>query len=206
MKTGLDKEIKKQLNEREIQPSDAAWQKLEGMLDKQNSTKKSARIRFLILISTAASVLLMVGLFLFVKSQIEIQNIDSNFVQTQEPLIKEIKTDQTETVETEEPVLVNSNHEIKNQKTSKDNVFKIQTTEIQREVAIEKIEESKTEKPIVEEVKPMIAQQNDSVQKPKKKTDYTDPNMLLYSIEHNQSVKQNESNSKLVIIDFNKEK
>ncbi|MGB6093308.1 MAG: hypothetical protein WBF83_06075, partial [Moheibacter sp.] len=99
-----------------------------------------------------------------------------------------------------------SNHEIKNQKTSKDNVFKIQTTEIQREVAIEKIEESKTEKPIVEEVKPMIAQQNDSVQKPKKKTDYTDPNMLLYSIEHNQSVKQNESNSKLVIIDFNKEK
>lgn len=206
MKTGLDKEIKKQLNEREIQPSDAAWQKLAGMLDKQNSTKKSARIRFLILISTAASVLLMVGLFLFVKSRIEIQNIDSNFVQTQEPLIKEIKTDQTETVETEEPVLVNSNHEIKNQKTSKDNVFKIQTTEIQREVAIEKIEESKTEKPIVEEVKPMIAQQNDSVQKPKKKTDYTDPNMLLYSIEHNQSVKQNESNSKLVIIDFNKEK
>lgn len=207
MKTGLDKEIKKQLNEREIQPSDAAWQKLKGLLDEQNGTKKSGKKIFLILISAAASVLLIVGLLLFVKSENETPNIESNFVQTEEPLIEEIQSDQTETIENEEPVLVNSNSEIKNQKGSKDKIIKIQNTEILQEVAIEKIEEPKLEKPIVEEVKPMIAHQNDSVQKPKKKTDYTDPNMLLYSIEHNQSVKkQDESNSKLVIIDFNKEK
>lgn len=206
MKTGLDKEIKKQLNEREIQPSDAAWQKLEGMLDEQTGTKKSGRKIFLILISAAASVLMIVGLLLFVKSENETPNIESNFVQTEEPLKEEIQSNQTETIETEEPVLVNSNPEIKNQKVSKDKIIKIQNPEIPQEVAIEKIEEQKSEKPIVEEVKPMIAHQNDSVQKPKKKTDYTDPNMLLYSIEHNQSVKQDESDSKLVIIDFNKEK
>lgn len=206
MKTGLDKEIKKQLNEREIQPSADAWQKLEGMLDEQTGTKKSGRKIFLILISAAASVLLIVGLLLFVKSENETQNVESNFVQTEEPIKEEIQSDQTETIETEEPVLVNSNPEIKNRKVSKDHIIKIQNPEIPQEVAIEKIEEPKLEKPIAEEVKPMIAQQNDSVQKPKKKTDYTDPNMLLYSIEHNQSVKQDESNSKLVIIDFNKEK
>ncbi|MBW7869488.1 MAG: hypothetical protein H3C39_00330 [Flavobacteriia bacterium] len=206
MKTGLDKEIKKQLNEREIQPSADAWQKLEGILDEQTGTKKSGRKIFLILISAAASVLLIVGLLLFVKSENETPNIESNFVQTEEPLKEEIQSDQTETIETEEPVLVNSNPEINNQKVPKEKTIKIQKPEIPQEVAIEKIEEPKLEKPIVEEVKPMIAQQNDSVQKPKKKTDYTDPNMLLYSIEHNQSVKQDESNSKLVIIDFNKEK
>ncbi|MGB3454627.1 MAG: hypothetical protein WBA59_12465 [Moheibacter sp.] len=206
MKTGLDKEIKKQLNEREIQPSADAWQKLEGILDEQTGTKKSGRKIFLILISAAASVLLIVGLLLFVKSENETPNVESNFVQTEEPLKEEIQSDQTETIETEEPVLVNSNPEINNQKVPKEKTIKIQKPEIPQEVAIEKIEEPKLEKPIVEEVKPMIAQQNDSVQKPKKKTDYTDPNMLLYSIEHNQSVKQDESNSKLVIIDFNKEK
>lgn len=206
MKTGLDKEIKKQLNERESQPSADAWQKLEGILDEQTGTKKSGRKIFLILISAAASVLLIVGLLLFVKSENETPNIESNFVQTEEPLKEEIQSDQTETIETEEPVLVNSNPEINNQKVPKEKTIKIQKPEIPQEVAIEKIEEPKLEKPIVEEVKPMIAQQNDSVQKPKKKTDYTDPNMLLYSIEHNQSVKQDESNSKLVIIDFNKEK
>lgn len=206
MKTGLDKEIKKQLNEREIQPSADAWQKLKGMLDEQSSTKKSGRKIFLILISAAASVLLIVGLLLFVKSENETPNIESNFVQTEEPLKEEIQSDQTETIETEKPVLVNSNPEINNQKVPKEKTIKIQKPEIPQEVAIEKIEEPKLEKPIVEEVKPMIAHQNDSVQKPKKKTDYTDPNMLLYSIEHNQSVKQDESNSKLVIIDFNKEK
>lgn len=207
MKTGLDKEIKKQLNEREIQPSAGAWQKLEAVLDEQTGSKNSGRKIFLILISAAASLLLVVGLFLFVKTKTETPNIESNFVQTEEPLIEEIQSDQTETIETEEPVLVSSNPEIKNQKVSKDKDIKIQNSELQQEVAIEKIEEPKTEKPIVEEVKPMIAQQNDSVQEPKKKTDYADPGMLLYSIEHNHSVKQqDESNSKLVIIDFNKEK
>lgn len=206
MKTGLDKEIKKQLNEREIQPSAGAWQKLEAVLDEQSGKKKSAGKIFLILISAAASVLLIVGLMLFLKSENETPNVESNFVQTEEPLIEEIQSGQSETVETEEPVLVSSIPEIKNHKVSKDKDIKIQNSKIPQEVAIEKIEEPKLEKPIVEEVKPMIAQQNDSVQKPKKKTNYTDPNMLLYSIEHNHSVKQDESNSKLVIIDFNKEK
>lgn len=202
MKTGLDKEIKKQLNEREIQPSAEAWQNLEKLLDEQSSTKKSGRKKFLILISAAASLLLIAALFLFVKTETETPNIESGFVRTEEPVNEKIKTEHSETIETEEPVLVNSNSEIKNQKVSKDKIIKIQNSELQQEVAIEKIEE-----PIVEEIKPMIAQQNDSVQEPKKKTNYADPGMLLYSIEHNQSVKQqDESNSKLVIIDFNKEK
>jgi len=207
MKTGLDKEIKKQLNKREIQPSAEAWQNLEKLLDEQSSTKKSGRKRFLILISAAASLLLIAALFLFVKTETETPNIESGFVRTEEPVNEKIKTEHSETIETEEPALVNSNSEIKNQKVSKDKIIKIQNTELQQEVAIEKIEEPKIEKPIVEEIKPMIAQQNDSVQEPKKKTNYADPGMLLYSIEHNQSVKQqDESNSKLVIIDFNKEK
>lgn len=205
MKTGLEKEIKKQLNEREIQPSVDAWQKLEGMLDGQTGTKKPAGKLFLIPVSAAASVLLIFGLLLFVKSENETPNAESHFVRTEEPSKQEIQSGQTVTAKTEEPALVRSNPENKNQKISKDKIIKVQSPEISQEVAIEKVEEPKPEKPIAEEVKPMIAQQNDSVLNPKKKVNYTDPDMLLYSIEHNQSVKQqNESDSKLVIIDFNK--
>ena len=64
MMEDFEKEIKKHFQERQIQPSENAWNKMQTLLDEQQPKQKTPKKLFYFL-SAAASVLLFVGLWTF---------------------------------------------------------------------------------------------------------------------------------------------
>ena len=207
MKTELEKEIKNQLSQKKIQPSLAAWGKLEKMLDQEkhaeNKTKKTW-----IPWSVAASVVMILTVVLVFNNkpkssvQQEIQPVVVNH-ETVNTEISDSQNSITRNQEVNEEAKTIITQNIANNETVVEAIEqpKNRVTEIVAENEL--IESDKTENnEIQQEI--LIGYQKDSVKIIKKRPDFVDPEMLLYSVEHNQSIQKQESNSKLVIIDFNK--
>lgn len=214
MKTRPEKEIKNQLSQREIEVSDDSWEKLEQMLNAKSSDSKKAgnrNLRFEMI--AAACGVLIAGLFLL-KTNINPKPV--------EPEINKIIVNKSNTTKNE-PI----NQVIQGEKTmAEKSTFvekreKEKFTNIQTEsaVRINRIERSSEKEQLAESISPekvaeiipepeeskmITAIQTDSTQGSKKKVNYVDSEMLLYSVEHNQSVSSEKSASRLVIIDFNK--
>src|SRR5690554_7007895 len=64
MMEDFEKEIKKHFQERQIKPSENAWNKMQTLLDEQQPKQKTPKKLFYFL-SAAVSVLLFVGLWTF---------------------------------------------------------------------------------------------------------------------------------------------
>ena len=211
MNNKLENNIKNQLENREILVSENAWEKLRDMMDEKPVERK---IKPWFWMGIAASVVLVVGLF-----------FGLNFHEPKaNPLVgnpSEILVQETNNHSDER----NSNETEKSQ-NSPENLIpetkiytqeNLNSTEFVKSVPKDSPVEMSSEHPILEEIikeytepkvelkeEPVMALNTDSISKPTNKTNYVDPEMLLYSVENNQAVQQKNSGSRMVLINFNK--
>lgn len=209
MKTNLEKNIKEQLESRKVNVSENAWDKLTQLMDAEISTEKELRKNsskwiFGIPISVAASVLILFGIYLFnqdQKAEIIVPTLQkTERVTTPIPNIEVTQSPEPmQMSETEKEIIVfNKSNSIK--KIEKE----VQPKQEESTIVLEPKPENKQETPTPTEQNIEWVVQSERDVKSTEKSKYVDPDMLLYSIENNQAVKQTNSDSRLVIIDFNK--
>lgn len=218
MKTNFEKTIKKQLKNRELEVSENAWERLTHMMDEEIPNKRGmgestfSKRKLWIPVSIAASILLFFTIYLMngnQNSEIPAENIlvisekeNDKFDVKEAESLKVIEEKEVEAFVHSDKDSKNSTKKLENNST-KSIENKILPIPSESEIVFEKEVEFKENKIEIIEPKIELALQSDSVDK-KEKTNFVDPEMLLYSIENNQSVKQNNADSRLVIIDFNK--
>lgn len=217
MKTNFEKNIKEQLKDRELPVSENAWEKLSEMMDKDLVSQKGmgessfSKRKLWIPVSIAASVLLVFGLiFMNQKNEEDFQPINPVEIAVEKPVeFKELP------VEIEDIQFKIEEKEFQNSNSSTSIAKKTIVPEkvIENHNSIENQIPQKEEIKIEQKVNPEVIESNielvnnsSTKEKPDVKANYVDPEMLLYSIEHNQAVKQSNSDSRMVIIDFNKVK
>lgn len=195
-KHNLDREIKKQISEREISPSRDLWEEIQ-IQTQNNPSKKHHWNRVLL----AACFVLICGLgtFLFINNK-------------NEPPVQITKTEEDfpKKEEIVQPEKINSD---------KDSSKPIQERLVQSENAdsekqIEKYSPIKTNLPLMKENPSEIAAQiiqtpqerimakSDSVKIPKKKR-YVDPSTLLFSVENKEAIEKTKGGSNVAQIDLN---
>lgn len=195
-KHNLDREIKKQISEREISPSRDLWEEIQ-IQTQNNPSKKHHWNRVLL----AACFVLICGLgaFLFInnksESPVQITKTEEDFPKKEEIV---------------QPEKINSD---------KDSSKPIQERLVQSENAdaekqIEKYSPIKTNLPLMKENPSEIAAQiiqtpqerimakSDSVKIPKKKR-YVDPSTLLFSVENKEAIEKTKGGSNVAQIDLN---
>lgn len=209
MKTNLEKNIKEQLEGRKVNVSENAWDKLTQLMDAEISTEKELRKNsskwiFGIPISIAASVLILFGIYLFKqdqKAEIIVPTLQkTERVTTPIPNIEVTQSPEPmQMSETEKEIIVfNKSNSIKKIEEE------VQPKQEESTIVLEPKPENTQETPTPTEQNIEWVVQSERDVKSTEKSKYVDPDMLLYSIENNQAVKQTNSDSRLVIIDFNK--
>lgn len=210
MNNNLENNIKNQLENREISVSENAWEKLSEMMDEKPQERK---IKPWFWMGIAASVVLVVGLFfglnyLNPESEAQIGNPTQIVIQkTNQPvevISNEIEIAQHEVeIEIQPHEIQYANHLKQTEilKSSKKEIWVDNSNENQ---VVEEIIKEYTEPKVELKEEPVMALNTDSISKPTNKTNYVDPEMLLYSVENNQAVQQKNSGSRMVLIDFNK--
>lgn len=207
MKTELEKEIKNQLSQKKIQPSLAAWGKLEKMLDQEKHAENKTKKTWMPWSVVASVVMILTVVLVFNnKPKSSVQQEIQPVVVNHETVNTEISDSQnsiTRNQEVNEEAKTIITQNIANNETVVEAIEQPRNRVTEIVAENELIESDKTENnEIQQEI--LIGYQKDSVKIIKKRPDFVDPEMLLYSVEHNQSIQKQESNSKLVIIDFNK--
>ena len=210
MNNNLENNIKNQLENREILVSENAWEKLRDMMDEKPVERK---IKPWFWIGVAASVAVIIGLFfglnyLDPESEAQIGNPTQIVIQkTNQPvevISNEIEIAQNEVeIEIQPHEIQYANHLKQTEilKSSKKEIWVDNSNEIR---VVEEIIKEYTEPKVELKEEPVMALNTDSISKPTNKTNYVDPEMLLYSVENNQAVQQKNSGSRMVLIDFNK--
>lgn len=210
MNNNLENNIKNQLENREIPVSENAWEKLSEMMDEKPQERK---IKPWFWIGVAASVAVIIGLFfglnyLDPESEAQIGNPTQIVIQkTNQPvevISNEIEIAQNEVeIEIQPHEIQYANHLKQTEilKSSKKEIWVDNSNENQ---VVEEIIKEYTEPKVELKEEPVMALNTDSISKPTNKTNYVDPEMLLYSVENNQAVQQKNSGSRMVLINFNK--
>ena len=224
MKNKIENTIKEQLDQREITVSENAWEKLAQMMEEDSvsapvvETKPQSNTRKLwIPIAIAASFVLLFGLFW---KDFYPTSVSENYVQPIEQIVSKEKDVQIIQKANQNPVteiaandkdyyVDNSVASLpKNSSTPAKNLPQVEKESfIESNTTVELIKENSTLKEEIKiEMEPQseLALQKETVPETKKKTNYVDPDMLLYSIENNEAVKQTNSTSRIVLVDFNK--
>lgn len=220
MKTNLENTIKNQLEQRELSVSENAWERLAQMMDEENQPKeeKSLKVKKMnrnlwISLAIAASLALIVGfvwnfnqpsthqLSRLNRTPIELNSKDFKF-----PVPLENSNEfRSEVQKIEEVYYVENRMNSKSPDSSESNLPKNITLEtpITSEKLAEQKEDFNLSSPTVDAPVEVVVQSENQNEKEKKKN-FVDPEMLLYSIENNEVVKQSGNSGKLVLIDFNK--
>lgn len=216
MKSKFEHIVKNQLEDRELPVSDNAWERLQEMMAlPEVSTKKTPRMKIWLPMSIAASVVLFIGLYLGWNS---FSTKESPTVATQTKNKEILQTVQEQenisSIPVQEDLLADSSVQQKQIGTKNTEIVpsyahknvEFLETEIvsNSEVNLEFESEKASITQILPEPQTELAHQEEIQLEEKKKANFVDPEMLLYSIENNEAVKQSKSNSRLVLIDFNK--
>lgn len=229
----IEKQIKEQIENREIPVSENAWDKLSAMMENEDSLPKETKsenktlpsINTWWMYAVAASVVILISIFALNpfeeneigKPQIAIESVPNE--NTENSIPEEMEQENEMISEEIQSEIVEVNPEIisseKSKIHSKFNSTKKEEINIENKTEIaqnqkENIEISEPKLDLIlpkVEVPQEIASteiQEVKSEPEKKKSKYVDADMLLYSIENNQSISESKDNSKLVIIDFNK--
>lgn len=220
MKTNLENTIKNQLEKRELSVSENAWERLAQMMDEENQPKeeKSLKVKKMnrnlwISLAIAASLALIVGvvwnfnqpsthqLSRLNRTPIELNSKDFKF-----PVPLENSNEfRSEVQKIAEVYYVENRMNSKSPDSSESNLPKNITLEtpITSEKLAEQKEDFNLSSPTVDAPVEVVVQSENQNEEEKKKN-FVDPEMLLYSIENNEAVKQSGNSGKLVLIDFNK--
>lgn len=209
MKTKIEQHIKSQLQDRNLNPSPDAWERLSQMMGDERPQQKTTRFPKWLTLAVAASVVVCISIFLvnFEEKTDDTIHITSSKnasevqIKDNEIIPEEIKAIETiEKVYNPETQLVRSD--------SKSNM-KIESSPNSEIITQEKITENNL---IKQELKlPEIQAQEEIVLSPEPKTEsgtkkkkYVDSDMLLYSVENNQAISESNDNTRFVVVDFNK--
>jgi|SRR5690625_4725680 len=207
MKTNFEKNIKNQLNNREIDVSENAWERLNEMMKDDQSTEKK-KFKLWIPMSIAASLALIFGTFGWM-NQSDQQIPEETF----QPNIVQISNDEISNDSVEKSIDATEKTKI-SQKIASTTEFEIQKTEVEIESITEEIvaNQEVSVETNMEFNDSMTFQENpsewaqvDVSEEKEVEKKYVNPEMLLYSIENNQVIQEVQTNrSKMVIVDFNK--
>ena len=223
MKTNTDQQIKSQLAQRNLNPSENSWAKLSQMMDAEKPQQKTVRFPKWWKMVVAASVAILVAVWAvnpfgeneIEKPQIAIESVPNENIENSIPeklksknemILEEISSEivKNEITEPEKTKINSKLNSIKKEEFIVENKTEI----AQNQEENIKISEPKLDLILPKvEVPQEIASTDIPEEKPqieKKKSKYVDADMLLYSIENNQNISESKDNSKLVIIDFNK--
>lgn len=207
MKTNFEKNIKNQLNNREVDVSENAWERLNEMMKDDQPTEKK-KFKLWIPMSIAASLAIIFGTFWWMNQgdhQIPEETHQSNIVQISND---EISNDSVEKS-------IGPTDKIKiSEKIVSTTEFEIQKIEVEIERITEKVvaNQEVSVETNMELNDSMIFQENpsewaqvDVLEEKQVEKNYVNPEMLLYSIENNQVIQEVQTNrSRMVIVDFNK--
>lgn len=207
MKTNFEKNIKNQLNNREIDVSENAWERLNEMMKDDQSTEKK-KFKLWIPMSIAASLALIFGTFWWMNQSD--QQIPEQIYQ---PNIVQISNDEISNDSIEKSIDATDKPKI-SQKIASTTEFEIQKNEVEIEPITEEIVanqevsvETKMElnDSMTFQENPSEWAQVDVSEEKEVEKKYVNPEMLLYSIENNQVIQEVQTNrSRMVIVDFNK--
>ncbi len=221
-KNAIENQIKSQLENHEIPVSDDAWERLNAMMEVDSSEqklKKPAK-KLWIPISIAASVAILIGFILdgnYLNSEVatEQNTVSVEKKQIEKDVERPIMDSNELKLEEKGEWVENSNSENPSEKIEpilKPNPEKVlvkteekKLNSVSEETNLQSTEKNRHDEPQMEmKTETVMALNTDSISKPKSKTNYVDPEMLLYSIENNQAVQEKNTGSRVVIIDFNK--
>lgn len=220
MKTNLEQHIKSQLNEKKLTPSESSWDKLSQMMDEEKPQGKSMKFPKWWTLAIAAAVVICISVF--VMNPFEQTNENHIQIADTKKVSPETSTENNEIISEEiQPENVQTNEKLISNKTalaqsdskpevkikSKQNSEIIQTPTVQEKTPVVNLIQQELKLPEVKKQEEIaVNSEPEKKSKPeKKKTNYTNPDMLLYSVENNQAISEtNKDNSRLVIIDFNK--
>jgi len=198
--------IKSEINQKEVDPSHDSWDRIQTRLQSQPTIiEKSNSFNWWFIAAVIIGLLATSTMYFIQKNNDAL--IEQNFVKEQN---NELKQEEQNVLEN--PISSTSEEkEIVSQSINKQSKL-VENTDKNRKVeSLEKTEKSNVSienKEIVFKGIPetKIAVNIDTARvNPKKKSNYVDPNMLLYSIENKEALKEtNNSKSKVTIIDFNK--
>lgn len=195
----FEKQLKKQIDEREIAPSRDLWAEIQ--IQTENASPTKSKLNWLLL--TACFVLILgLGAVLLLKN-------DS------ETTVQMAETEKTSDISEQNP---GKQLQMANNKGNIEKVEGRKFTQIENspsELKIEKVVSLKNEIPLIKENPSEIASQiitqnqpakimakSDSVKVQKKKR-YVDPSTLLFSVEHKDVIEKSKEGSNVATIDLN---
>lgn len=217
MKTNISQHIKSELSGRTLKPSENAWKKLSEMLDEEKPKDKTISFNKWKMFAIAASFTILftvLGIILIKQPTTEntLQIADSEKSSNEEKLVnpeiifEEINPNKFQ-------INSNSNSEKTEIRLAENSV----KPEIKKESSQNKEQnqtvqpQQKTEEPITEFTEiykqdeiAVVSNPEPETKPEKKKKNFVNPDMLLYSVENNQAITESNSNTRLVLIDFNK--
>lgn len=218
-KDNISNYIKEDLEKRELNPSRDAWDRIQARMDVSPPVQKS---NFKWWLSVAVVVMFMVSasVYLFINHQKETE-ITTDFVKnTDQKIIDSVKHN-TETISDSTEHILANNEKVDSSKEVEAVAPKEEKQVVQKgkvQVAVNKetqqIELSLPKKTspvaekkeaVVEDLVPkrtLVANSgSDSIKNNKKKKNFVDPNMLLYSIENKENLKES-NQSRVVSVGF----
>lgn len=202
MKDNLEKEIKQQVENRMIPPSEQVWMKISEALNQGKSVKKNHYLPWIGGSVAAAIVLIFLLVLNNKKSPIR------SFAKIPIAMSKPVTAQNIATTPEFESKKPSSQSAFKT-KVHKENSLSPIPIELESNPLIANSErpEIKTVQKEHQKELAIIAKASGGDTISKKDGRYVDPQMLLFSIEHDQAIKKkNAKKGTLVIVDFNKEK
>ena len=193
----FEKNIKKQIDERELTPSRDLWAEIQAQTD--NSGSKKSKFNWVYL-AACFVVVFGLGAVLF------LNNDDDAKIQMAEtvkaPFIESETVIKPEIINSQE-IITDKNQEkltqVKNQPLQVNAAHEIQT---QSNLPLIKENPSEVASQIIQNSPAKIIAKSDSVQVKKKKR-YVDPSTLLFSIEHKEVIEKSKDGSNVATIDLN---
>ena len=199
-KYNIEQQIKKQIDEREINPSRDLWAEIQNQTETQTSSK--SKINWLLIAACMALIFSLGSVFIFNKEEItpprmvetkvqpEITQPDKNSKSKLAPLLAE-KTESTP---------------VKNQVAVSSQKFEISKPEViiaKTETPLIKVKQDQI---IPEFYKNQISTSIvviDSAKVPAKRKKYVDASTLLFSVEHKDVIENSKQGSNVATIDLN---
>ena len=218
-KDNISNYIKEDLEKRELNPSRDAWDRIQARMDVAPPVQKS-NFKWWLSVAVVAMFMVSASVYLFVNHQKETE-ITTDFVKnTDQKIIDSVKHN-TETISDSTEHILANNEKVDSSKEVEAVALKEEKQVVQKgkvQVAVNKetqqIELSLPKKTspvaekkeaVVEDLVPkrtLVANSgSDSIKNNKKKKNFVDPNMLLYSIENKDNLKES-NQSRVVSVGF----
>ena len=198
--------IQSQINQREIEPSHDAFERIQARLVNQEKPKINSKVNYKMWSIAAVVVGLLISVTIYFNQENKAQTLMvKQQIKTDDNKLERDIESSTQLNQTKEEQLVVNNSEVKKSAIKSEN----STNKVESSIGISstKIESESVTEPIIEKPKILITATNLDTLKvtPKKKANYTDPNMLLYSIENKEALKEtNNHKTKVAVIDLNR--